>query len=43
MRSDLFLTLLSRYKDGEPLRRADLPWNYSLQQEFGLNLLEIRR
>ncbi|XP_075897501.1 myomesin-3 [Nelusetta ayraudi] len=31
------------YKDGEPLHRADLPWNYRLQQEFGLNVLEIRR
>lgn len=43
MRSDLFLTLWSRFKDGEPLHRPNLPWNYSLQQEFGLNVLEIRR
>ncbi|XP_044064347.1 myomesin-3 isoform X2 [Siniperca chuatsi] len=31
------------YKDGVPLRMADQPWNYSLQQKFGLNSLEIRR
>lgn len=43
LRSDLFLTLWSRFKDGEPLHRPGLPWNYSLQQEFGLNVLEIRR
>lgn len=32
-----------RYKDGEPLIISDRPWNYSLQQKFGLNTLEIRR
>uniref|UniRef100_UPI0037E74D27 myomesin-3 n=1 Tax=Semicossyphus pulcher TaxID=241346 RepID=UPI0037E74D27 len=31
------------YKDGLPLRMSDQPWNYSLQQKFGLNTLEIRR
>ncbi|CAG6014633.1 unnamed protein product [Menidia menidia] len=31
------------YKDGEPLLMSYLPWNYSLQQSFGLNILEIRR
>ncbi|XP_041798194.1 myomesin-3 [Chelmon rostratus] len=31
------------YKDGLPLRMSDQPWNYSLQQTFGLNSLEIRR
>ncbi|KAM8735526.1 myomesin-3 [Acanthopagrus schlegelii] len=31
------------YKDGQPLRISDQPWNYSLQQRFGLNTLEIRR
>ncbi|XP_073341600.1 myomesin-3 [Pagrus major] len=31
------------YKDGLPLRISDQPWNYSLQQKFGLNTLEIRR
>nr|XP_061814698.1 myomesin-3-like [Nerophis lumbriciformis] len=31
------------YKDGDPLRRPALPWNYGLQQAFGLNTLEIRR
>ncbi|XP_076016919.1 myomesin-3 [Genypterus blacodes] len=31
------------YKDGAPLRMSDQPWNYSLQQKFGLNSLEIRR
>ncbi|XP_011603400.2 myomesin-3 [Takifugu rubripes] len=31
------------YKNGVPLRRSEQPWNYSLQQEFGLNALEIRR
>uniref|UniRef100_A0A671WC93 Myomesin 3 n=1 Tax=Sparus aurata TaxID=8175 RepID=A0A671WC93_SPAAU len=30
------------YKDGQPLRISDQPWNYSLQQRFGLNTLEIR-
>lgn len=29
------------YKDGAPLRTSN--WNYSLQQRFGLNSLEIRR
>ncbi|XP_008278820.1 myomesin-3 [Stegastes partitus] len=31
------------YKDGEPLIMSHQPWNYSLQQQFGLNSLEIRR
>ncbi|KAM3873043.1 myomesin-3 [Diretmus argenteus] len=31
------------YKDGAPLRMSDQPWNYHLQQKFGLNSLEIRR
>ncbi|XP_076593460.1 myomesin-3 [Chaetodon auriga] len=31
------------YKDGLPLRMSAQPWNYSLQQRFGLNSLEIRR
>ncbi|KAM9310400.1 myomesin-3 [Pholidichthys leucotaenia] len=31
------------YKDGKPLKMSDQPWNYSLQQKFGLNSLEIRR
>ncbi|KAK5861967.1 hypothetical protein PBY51_017402 [Eleginops maclovinus] len=31
------------YKDGVPLRMSDQPWNYSLQQKFGVNSLEIRR
>ncbi|KAM9353647.1 myomesin-3 [Symphorus nematophorus] len=31
------------YKDGLPLRLSDQPWNYSLQQKFGLHSLEIRR
>ncbi|KAM4580373.1 myomesin-3 [Odontesthes bonariensis] len=31
------------YKDGEPLLMSYQPWNYSLQQNFGLNSLEIRR
>ncbi|XP_067365957.1 myomesin-3 isoform X1 [Channa argus] len=31
------------YKDGVPLRISDQPWNYSLQQTFGFNSLEIRR
>ncbi|XP_060906102.1 myomesin-3 [Labrus mixtus] len=31
------------YKDGLPLRMSDQAWNYSLQQKFGLNILEIRR
>ncbi|XP_037641548.1 myomesin-3 [Sebastes umbrosus] len=31
------------YKDGVPLRMSDQPWNYGLQQKFGLNSLEIRR
>ncbi|XP_031709040.1 myomesin-3 [Anarrhichthys ocellatus] len=31
------------FKDGVPLRMSDQPWNYSLQQKFGLNSLEIRR
>lgn len=42
-RSDLLLTSYLRYKDGVPLRMSDQPWNYSLQQKFGLNSLEIRR
>lgn len=32
-----------RYKDGEPLIMSSQPWNYSLQQSFGLSSLEIRR
>ncbi|XP_026173045.1 myomesin-3 [Mastacembelus armatus] len=31
------------YKDGVPLKMSDQPWNYSLQQKFGLNSVEIRR
>ncbi|KAG7216849.1 hypothetical protein INR49_001503 [Caranx melampygus] len=31
------------YKDGAPLRLSDQPWNYSLQDKFGLISLEIRR
>ncbi|KAF7648754.1 hypothetical protein LDENG_00152440 [Lucifuga dentata] len=31
------------YKDDVPLRTSNQPWNYSLQQKFGLNSLEIRR
>ncbi|CAF94170.1 unnamed protein product, partial [Tetraodon nigroviridis] len=31
------------YKNGLPLKMSEQPWNYSLQQEFGLNTLEIRR
>ncbi|XP_055359313.1 myomesin-3 isoform X2 [Betta splendens] len=31
------------YKDGVPLTISEQPWNYSLQQRFGLNSLEIRR
>uniref|UniRef100_A0A3Q1HUN7 Myomesin 3 n=1 Tax=Anabas testudineus TaxID=64144 RepID=A0A3Q1HUN7_ANATE len=31
------------YKDDVPLRISDQPWNYSLQQAFGLYSLEIRR
>ncbi|XP_035528933.1 myomesin-3 [Morone saxatilis] len=31
------------YKDGLPLRMTERSWNYSLQQTFGLNSLEIRR
>uniref|UniRef100_A0A672HCA0 Myomesin 3 n=2 Tax=Salarias fasciatus TaxID=181472 RepID=A0A672HCA0_SALFA len=31
------------YKDGRPLIMSAQPWNYSLQQKFGLNILEIRR
>ncbi|XP_010786911.1 myomesin-3-like [Notothenia coriiceps] len=31
------------FKDGWPLRMSDQPWNYSLQQKFGVNSLEIRR
>ncbi|XP_041844433.1 myomesin-3 [Melanotaenia boesemani] len=31
------------YKNGEPLIMSCRPWNYSLQQNFGLNSLEIRR
>ncbi|XP_062421610.1 myomesin-3 isoform X2 [Pungitius pungitius] len=31
------------FKDGLPLRMSDQPWNYSLQQKYGLNSLEIRR
>ncbi|KAM8871187.1 myomesin-3 isoform 2-T2 [Spinachia spinachia] len=31
------------FKDGLPLRMAEQPWNYSLQQKHGLNSLEIRR
>lgn len=32
-----------RYKDGKPLIMSHQPWNYRLQQKFGLNSLEIRR
>ncbi|XP_076868595.1 myomesin-3 [Brachyhypopomus gauderio] len=31
------------YKDDVPLRATSLPWNYKLQQNYGLNTLEIRR
>ncbi|XP_034468054.1 myomesin-3 [Hippoglossus hippoglossus] len=31
------------YKNGAPLILSEQPWNYSLQQKFGLNSLEIRR
>ncbi|XP_042346235.1 myomesin-3 [Plectropomus leopardus] len=31
------------YKDGVRLRMSDQPWNYHLEQKFGLNTLEIRR
>ncbi|XP_047454895.1 myomesin-3 [Mugil cephalus] len=31
------------YKNGEPLVMSHQPWNYTLQQKFGLNSLEIRR
>ncbi|XP_015230877.1 PREDICTED: myomesin-3-like [Cyprinodon variegatus] len=31
------------FKDGKPLITSLLPWNYSLQEKFGLSLLEIRR
>lgn len=31
------------YKDGKPLIMSEQPWNYSLQQKFGLISLEIRR
>ncbi|XP_028281957.1 myomesin-3 isoform X2 [Parambassis ranga] len=31
------------YKDGKPLIMSLQPWNYSLQQKFGLCSLEIRR
>uniref|UniRef100_A0AAQ4S933 Myomesin 3 n=1 Tax=Gasterosteus aculeatus aculeatus TaxID=481459 RepID=A0AAQ4S933_GASAC len=31
------------FKDGLPLRMSDQPWNYSLQQKYGLSSLEIRR
>ncbi|XP_019724605.1 myomesin-3 [Hippocampus comes] len=31
------------YKDGVALRKPEMPWNYGLQQAFGLNYLEIRR
>ncbi|XP_034089137.1 myomesin-3 isoform X2 [Gymnodraco acuticeps] len=31
------------FKDGWPLRMSEQPWNYSLQQKFGVNSLEIRR
>nr|XP_020445776.1 myomesin-3-like [Monopterus albus] len=31
------------YKDGVPMRMSDQPWNYTLEQKFGLNSLEIRR
>ncbi|XP_061676890.1 myomesin-3 isoform X2 [Syngnathoides biaculeatus] len=31
------------YKDGKPLRRPEMPWNYGLEQVFGFNYLEIRR
>ncbi|XP_070691358.1 myomesin-3 [Pempheris klunzingeri] len=31
------------YKDGVELRMSEQPWSYSLQQNFGLNSLEIRR
>ncbi|XP_057691458.1 myomesin-3-like [Corythoichthys intestinalis] len=31
------------YKDGALLTKPKMPWNYGLQQAFGLNYLEIRR
>ncbi|XP_035382488.1 myomesin-3 [Electrophorus electricus] len=31
------------YKDNVPLRETPQPWNYKLQQKYGLNTLEIRR
>ncbi|KAG7469064.1 hypothetical protein MATL_G00124840 [Megalops atlanticus] len=31
------------YKDGIPLKKFHHPWNYRLQQTYGLNVLEIRR
>ncbi|XP_030015067.1 myomesin-3 [Sphaeramia orbicularis] len=31
------------YKDGLPLRMSQQPWNYMLQERFGLHSLEIRR
>lgn len=31
------------YKDGVPLRMSQQPWNYMLQERFGLHSLEIRR
>ncbi|KAJ8371283.1 hypothetical protein SKAU_G00113110 [Synaphobranchus kaupii] len=34
---------VSWYKDGVPLNRFHHPWNYKLQQSYGLNVLEIRR
>ncbi|XP_017279234.1 myomesin-3 [Kryptolebias marmoratus] len=34
---------LTWYKDGELLTMSSQPWNYSLQQSFGLSSLEIRR
>ncbi|XP_056299524.1 M-protein, striated muscle isoform X2 [Pseudoliparis swirei] len=31
------------FKDGVPLMMSNQPWNYRLQQKYGLNSLEIRR
>ncbi|XP_068178957.1 myomesin-3 [Antennarius striatus] len=31
------------YKDGVLLRRPHIPWNFRIQEEFGLHSLEIRR
>ncbi|KAM4736307.1 myomesin-3 [Anableps anableps] len=34
---------LEWYKDGEQLIISSRPWNYSLQENFGLSVLEIRK